>query len=176
MGDGSPMQGYSSDKPKALSERPGNSNSLTPHTGEVIDRLAQNIGEWAKGHGFWEGFEFADWLEEYAEKFGGKNFARVPEIEAVRVQMVEGAALVRTLTMAAKIALCHSELSEALETLRDHGGDGILGGEGNWTEELSDTFIRLSDLVANTTGGMGDVTIEKQKVNLGRPYKHGRKF
>ncbi len=85
-----------------------------------------------------------------------------------------------------KIALMHSELSEALEEFRnghalndiyyEQQSDGSLKPCG-FMVELADTIIRIADF----TGAheCGDVLvralIEKLKYNVSRPYKHGGK-
>lgn len=68
------------------------------------------------------------------------------------------------------IALMHSELSEALEALRNHGS------KDNVAEELADCCIRIFDYC-----GAREIDLEKklqQKIeyNKGRPYRHGKKF
>lgn len=144
----------------------------------AIDTLGERIGEWARGHGFWEGFEAADillTLSKQAEQCIEQDMAvkfepHIPE-ELARI-----ANLIRTLTIASKIALMHSELSEALESLRTTGFDGHLAGEGNMTEEFADTIIRVLDTIDNIGAAPGAMLIEKHKTNQGRPVKHGRKM
>ena len=68
----------------------------------------------------------------------------------------------------AKLALIHSEVSEALEAFRKDDYD-------NFREELADVLIRVLDL----SGGMGiDIDNEvKEKLdkNKSRGYRHGGK-
>jgi len=67
------------------------------------------------------------------------------------------------------IALMHSELSEALEGLRD-------GNMENVAEELADTMIRIFDFCGGFRIDIATALIEKIKRNIDRPYKHGRQF
>ena len=75
------------------------------------------------------------------------------------------------------IALCHSELSEALEAYRnreplvwDNNGkpDGI-------AVELIDCVIRVFDYLAQTGVDIEKIMLDKHEFNKTRPYKHGGK-
>jgi len=87
-----------------------------------------------------------------------------------------------------KIALMHSELSEALEDYRE----GRMGTrlrydstvspvieekpEGFWTE-LADVLIRIFDFAGHHDGGeaLADALVLKMRFNATRPYRHGGK-
>lgn len=74
-----------------------------------------------------------------------------------------------------KIALIHSELSEALEALReDKQSDKIpkfLGVE----EELADAIIRIMDLAHARSWDVAGAIVAKHEYNSTRAYKHGGK-
>ena len=75
---------------------------------------------------------------------------------------------------AAKIALMHSELSEALEALRKPGESEHLPGESQLGEELADVFIRLAHFAYKHDVDLGDLVLKKMAFNAGRPYMHGK--
>ena len=73
--------------------------------------------------------------------------------------------------IAEKLALCHSELSEGLEAIRE-----TTGGFGNLDEELADTIIRIMDLSARFRLRVGEALIAKVEKNRGRPFRHGKEL
>jgi NTP pyrophosphatase (non-canonical NTP hydrolase) len=75
-----------------------------------------------------------------------------------------------------KIALCHSELSEALEAHRKGLASDHLPGFSGVEEELADTLLRIFDLAGKFQLRLGEAVIEKLLFNLQRPYKHGKAY
>ncbi len=76
-----------------------------------------------------------------------------------------------------KIALMHSELSEALEGYR-HGNppDEHCPDLSSLEVELADAVIRIMDLGGRLGLRLSDAILAKAKFNQSRPYKHGKKF
>ena len=68
------------------------------------------------------------------------------------------------------IALMHSELSEALEALRNEEGRERVA------EELADCVIRILDYASGYGLNLGSHIVMKHEKNKGRPHKHGKKF
>lgn len=75
------------------------------------------------------------------------------------------------------IALMHSELSEALENIRngEPTSDHIPDFKGI-EEEFADVIIRILDTCERRGYRIGEAILAKMEYNRGRPYKHGRKF
>lgn len=77
-----------------------------------------------------------------------------------------------------RIALIHSELSEALEeyrrgTLGDYEGEG--GKPEGFAIELADAVIRLFDLCGALGIDLEDAVSRKHEYNRTRQYRHGGK-
>lgn len=75
------------------------------------------------------------------------------------------------------IALCHSELSEALEAYRN--GEKMMWMNGEKPDgiavEMCDCIIRILDYLAEEGVDIDYVLAMKHAYNLTRPYKHGGK-
>ena len=132
----------------------------------VVNALQHECGETSESHGFKNDWHIAARLEEFADSFFEGEHKKL---------LIDAAVALRNNILAAKLALIHSEISEALESLRKNGGaQGALDGQGNFGEELADAMVRILDTGTFTKDNLGDELLHKMKVNQGRPHMHGK--
>lgn len=83
-----------------------------------------------------------------------------------------------------KLALLHSEVTEALDVHRnvydDSEEDPLIGmtdmQEQDFTEELADVIIRALDLAGYYELKVGDAVVAKIEKNANRPHKHNKRY
>lgn len=79
--------------------------------------------------------------------------------------------------VAEKLALIHSEISEALEAYRKgNPPDNKLPEYESAAVELADAVIRIMDLAGGMGMNLAGAIVAKVEYNLGRPRKHGKEF
>lgn len=78
------------------------------------------------------------------------------------------------ISVAVKVLLIISELSEGVEALRGNRWEGSIG-TGSFSEELADAIIRILDLCFASGIDISWYINEKMKYNKNRPFRHGNK-
>lgn len=75
----------------------------------------------------------------------------------------------------AKIAMVQTEISEAVEGIRNDAMSDKIPGFKAVEEELADALIRIGDLAGRRGWRVGDAVVAKYEYNRGRPHRHGGK-
>lgn len=146
---------------------------LDPHHAKVfIDffKIVQSsVHKIASEHGWWDHLD-AEILEDIAESDNvNLNVSNRENLNRI-------AKIIRERNDGEIIALMHSELSEALESLR-HGNDKSdhIPEFSGVEEELADTVIRIMDYAHRRGLKVAEAIIAKMAFNHNRPMRHGGK-
>lgn len=146
---------------------------------ETLDAAARVCHANSRRHGFWDD-EVTPVLRKLvnaAERNG------LTDVEKHELASVETFLRERERSLGAnhgeKVALMHSELSEALEAMRlpeKLTPSAKIPAFSQVEEELADLFIRLGDYAAAFELNLGAAIVAKHEYNRGRPVKHGKTF
>jgi NTP pyrophosphatase (non-canonical NTP hydrolase) len=120
-------------------------------------------------------------IHDTAVEKGFWDFKEISDIERCRTHHSIGNQRIRNMIVAEKLALVHSEISEALEAVRDTTPTHFPVSKKippftNLEEELADAIIRILDLAEFIEADVGGAIVAKLTINKGRPFKHGREF
>jgi NTP pyrophosphatase (non-canonical NTP hydrolase) len=136
---------------------------------DLMDALVRKCHQMSKDKGFW------DEGERVFHSSGMSAEDDLPTTSETRVKTAPW-------NFGEKIALVHSELSEALEAHRKGNppSEKITDTDGKpyglVAEEMADVVIRVCDLCGKLGIDLGRAILAKTEYNAKRPHKHGKRY
>ena len=133
---------------------------------ELFQRLARDIHNNADKKGFWDEAK-TTYLQRVEPGNDESPFTGDHGLQK----------WVDELIVSQKLALIHSEVTEALEALRESNPESSkIPGFTCLEEELADVVIRILDLAGWMSLDIGGAIVAKMNHNEGRPHRHKRRF
>ena len=112
-----------------------------------------------------------------AQQVLGPTLTAALETQATLIsQFMQAQGFWESVNIGEKIALMHSELSEALEADRKNLDAEHIHGFTGVEEELADVIIRVLDFAGHYNLRLGEALSAKITYNLSRPFKHGKAY
>lgn len=145
---------------------------------EYCDKPRRGIGSWLLGEDFGK-FCFMSYKKKDNMENSKQSF--VESFEAFSKEMydnnVNKGFWPENRNIGEALALVHSEISEALEGLRQgNPADDKIPQHSCMAAELADAIIRIMDISQGLKLNVGQAIVDKHNFNLTRPHKHGKKF
>lgn len=116
-----------------------------------INDLCKEAYQNAEKHGFWEDYD------------------RIIKLAVDKTLYNNDFKMLMNNAISTRLALIHSEVSEALEALRKDDNE-------NFREELADVVIRIGDLCGGLGIDLESEITKKMEKNKSRERKHGKLF
>lgn len=147
---------------------------------DTLNELSNEIHENNVAAGWWTDLKFDDKVQALVQNYG---FNKATAEDLLASLGMERSTL-KTRNKGELLALCHSELSEALEGVRKNLQDEKLPHRSAFEVELADVFIRLFDIAGAYKLDLGGAIAEKRAYNAKRAdhkienrlQENGKKF
>jgi hypothetical protein len=140
-----------------------------------FNAIASDVHATAKDKGWWEFQSAEDWYRNIGSREEYYTIQGDEDKQTALMAAYRSGQQNPPPNPAERIALMHSELSEALEGLRDPGPDKHCPEFTKEEVEKADVIIRIMDDAKHGNLRIAEAVIAKAAYNKTREYKHGGK-